>query len=264
VPVLPLQDVHGHAANPATPLPVLSPRLHAGAPVSQFSKKNPKLRRLGAGTGPLSPFRGRSRLPKEPTLPCLRAGAQLPTLFRFRDLLPGVHGRYFFSGLSHRSLFFLLRALTLAFVPVSSDSLLPTLRVLPPLFLPPSTHSPPLLHAHTLPPSPAGTITNLAIRFDDGATIKLSDPTATQGSLSRIDAQPWRLAAHDVVLGYWDFIPSRLACWCQSGQQFRGIWLYHDSYVCFPSLPPPPPPLSVLEIHGQFLCSRLDPLAPQM
>lgn len=72
-----------------------------------------------------------------------------------------------------------------------------------------STNSPP-------PPLPAGIILNFA--FDDGATIKLPDPSTSQGGLSRIDAQPRRPAAHNTVLGYGHIISSRLSCRCQSRQ----------------------------------------------
>lgn len=71
-------------------------------------------------------------------------------------------------------------------------------------------------HHPTPPPLPAGIL--LIPGFDDGATIKLPDPSTSQGGLSRIDAQPRRPAAHDIVLGYGNIISSRLARRCQSRQ----------------------------------------------
>lgn|SRR6267142_2015152 len=73
-----------------------------------------------------------------------------------------------------------------------------------------------ILSSTNSPPLPAGIILNFA--FDDGATIKLPDPSTSQGGLSRIDAQPRRPAAHDIVLGYGNIISSRLSRRCQSRQ----------------------------------------------
>ena len=58
--------------------------------------------------------------------------------------------------------------------------------------------------------------TNIVLH--DGTTIRLPDPSAAKGSLSRIHTQPWRPATHDFVLGYRNFISSRLARRCQSRQ----------------------------------------------
>jgi hypothetical protein len=74
----------------------------------------------------------------------------------------------------------------------------------------------PLIDQPSPPSLPAGIILNFA--FDDGATIKLPDPSTSQGGLSRIDAQPRRPAAHDIVLGYGNIISSRLSRRCQSRQ----------------------------------------------
>lgn len=127
--------------------------------------------------------------------------------------------RYFLS--IHRQALFHSKPPLLAFDPVHSH---PTAcSSLPP----PSPLTPP--YSPPFPLSlPRGSNTVLILSYyHDATTIKLPDPSTAQGGLSGIHSQPRRPATHDFVLGYRNFISSRLARRCQSRQQFRGIWLHH-------------------------------------
>lgn len=122
------------------------------------------------------------------------------------------------AGLPHHSQFEDLRPTVISFRSIASFSLLtPSLPFGP---VHPSIHciylpSPP---PPPLPPSfPHGSDTANPV-YRDGTTIRLPDPSTAEGSLSRIHTQPWRPATHDFVLGYWNFISSRLARRCQSRQ----------------------------------------------
>jgi hypothetical protein len=189
-----------------------------------------------------------------------------------------VYLRFVRAGLPHHPQFVDLRPPLLLFAPsplprskpprspLTSVPLISHFACSSPLFLPP-----PSTFAPSLPPLPLrGRNTDPGFHNDGDTTNELPDPSTAQGGLSGVHTQPWRPAAHDIVLGYRNRVSSRLARRCQSRQQFRGIWLYLDPCVYFPRHRPRWPAVLIMVGHRTDVSSKSNvvsfpsPIAPNI